>query len=88
MMSLEYSVVYHYVICSCITRKFPVILFLHFQVKSMAQYLESADKFFYPRKDRFHERYLDDVSALVHSVTLEVIRKQERVKLAAFFHSL
>ena len=54
----------------------------------MAQYLESADKFFYPRKDRFHERYLDDVSALVHSVTLEVVRKQERVKLETFFHSL
>ena len=47
----------------------------------MAQYLESADKFFYPRKDRFHERYLDDVSALVNSVTSEVIRKQEKVCL-------
>ena len=45
----------------------------------MAQYLETADKFFYPRKERFHERYLDDVSALVNSVTLEIIRKQEKV---------
>ena len=50
----------------------------------MAQYLENADKFFYPRKERFHERYLDDVSALVNSVTLEVIRKQERVRFVFF----
>ena len=45
----------------------------------MSQYLENADKFFYLRKERFHERYLDDVSALVNSVTVEVIRKQDRV---------
>jgi len=52
--------------------------FFELMVKSMAQYLETADKFFYPRKERFHERYLDDVSALVNSVTLEIIRKQEK----------
>eukprot|EP00794_Sanderia_malayensis_P007879 gene7879-8730_t len=47
------------------------------QVKSMAQYLENADKFFFPRKERFHERYFDDVSALVNTVTAEIIKKQD-----------
>ena len=51
----------------------------------MSQYLENADKFFYPRKERFHERYLDDVSALVNAVTVEVVRKQERVMLLVNF---
>ena len=66
-------------VCSFCHVDFSEKWFLCFQVKSMAQYLETADKFFYPRKERFHERYLDDVSALVNSVTLEIIRKQEKV---------
>ena len=45
----------------------------------MAQYLDAADKFFYPRKERFPERYLDDISALVNAVTTEIVNKQERV---------
>ena len=55
----------------------------------MAQYLENADKFFYPRKERFHERYLDDVSALVNTVTQEIIKKQDMVVIEiAYLSSL
>ncbi len=50
----------------------------------MAQYLESADKFFYPRKERFHERYFGDIAALVKTVTTEIIQKQDIVSLEAY----
>ncbi|XP_057299405.1 dedicator of cytokinesis protein 7-like isoform X1 [Hydractinia symbiolongicarpus] len=46
--------------------------------KSMAQYLDIADKLFWSRKERFHERFLDDVIALVNTVTAEIIKKQDK----------
>ena len=52
---------------------------MNFQAKSMAQYLDIADKLFWSRKERFHERFLDDVLALVHTVTSEIVSKHDRV---------
>ena len=40
----------------------------------MAQYLDLADRLFWSRKERFHERFLDDIAALVTSITTEIIR--------------
>uniref|UniRef100_A0A7M5X2J4 Dedicator of cytokinesis protein 7 n=2 Tax=Clytia hemisphaerica TaxID=252671 RepID=A0A7M5X2J4_9CNID len=45
--------------------------------KSMAQYLDLADKLFFYRKERFQERFLDDLIALVNTVVTEIIHKSE-----------
>lgn len=48
----------------------------------MAQYLDLADKLFFNRKERFQDRFLDDIVALVTTVTAEIIHKQtEKVSL-------
>lgn len=58
------------------------ISYAHFQAKSMAQYLDLADKLFFYRKERFQERFLDDLIALVNTVVTEIILKSEnKVKL-------
>lgn len=46
--------------------------------KSMAQYLDLADKLFWNRKERFHVRFLDDIVALVTTIVTEIINKQEK----------
>lgn len=47
----------------------------------MAQYLDLADKLFWNRKERFHERFLDDLIALVNTVINEIILKNEKVRV-------
>ncbi|XP_065674534.1 dedicator of cytokinesis protein 7 isoform X2 [Hydra vulgaris] len=46
--------------------------------KSMAQYLDLADRLFWSRKERFHERFLDDVVGLVTMITSEIINTQDQ----------
>lgn len=52
-----------------------------FQVKSMAQYLDMADKLFFARKERFPDRFSDDINDLVKAVTQEIVSKQDAVSL-------
>ena len=47
----------------------------------MAQYLDLADKLYFNRKERFHDRFLDDVVALVTTVTAEIINKHSEVRI-------
>ena len=47
------------------------------QFKSMAQYLENTDKFFWIRKTRFPDQFLGDIRAMVNSTVAEIIAKLE-----------
>lgn len=47
----------------------------------MAQYLDSIDKFYYPRNNRFPEQFMDDVKALVAMATSEIIEQFSQVLL-------
>ena len=47
----------------------------------MAQYLDMADKLFFARKERFPDRFSDDVDNLVKAVTQEIVSKQDSVSL-------
>ncbi|XP_028405418.1 dedicator of cytokinesis protein 7-like [Dendronephthya gigantea] len=49
--------------------------FFELMVKSMAQYLDNIDKFYYPRSSRFPEQFMDDVRALVGMATSEIIEQ-------------
>ena len=51
------------------------------QVKSMAQYLDSIDKFYFPRSTRFPNQFKDDVRALISMATAEIIEKFNQVLL-------
>ena len=46
----------------------------------MAQYLDMADKLFFARKERFPERFSDDITDLIKAVTQEIITKQDSVR--------
>ena len=50
----------------------------------MAQYLDSIDKFFYPRSTRFPEQFMDDVKALVGMATSEIIEQFSQVYVYVF----
>ena len=52
----------------------------------MAQYLDLADKLFWNRKERFNERFLDDLIALVTTVIAEIINKHEKVIILTCFY--
>lgn len=54
------------------------------KVKSMAQYLDSIDKFFYPRNARFPQQFMDDVKALVGMATSEIIEQFSQVYMYVF----
>ena len=41
----------------------------------MAQYLENTDKFFWIRKTRLPDQFLDDIRAMVNSTVAEIIAK-------------
>ena len=47
----------------------------------MAQYLDMADKLFFARKERFPDRFSDDINDLVKAVTQEIVSKQDAVSL-------
>lgn len=47
-------------------------------VKSMVEYLGSSQKLDSPRKQRFPERFLEDVGRLVSLVTSEILLRQRR----------
>jgi hypothetical protein len=47
----------------------------------MAQYLDSIDKFYFPRSTRFQEQFMDDVKALVSLATSEIIEQFSQVLL-------
>ncbi|XP_078656498.1 dedicator of cytokinesis protein 7-like isoform X9 [Branchiostoma floridae x Branchiostoma belcheri] len=52
--------------------------FFELMVKSMAQYLAASDKLETPRKMRFPERFLDDVSALIGMMTGDIIARYSK----------
>ena len=56
--------------CSCLLN-----FLVSSQFKSMAQYLENTDKFFWIRKTRFPDQFLDDIRAMVNSTVAEIIAK-------------
>ena len=47
-------------------------------VKSMVEHLGSTQKLESPRKQRFPERFLEDISRLVSLVTTEILHQQRR----------
>lgn len=47
-------------------------------VKSMVEYLGSSQKLDSPRKQRFSERFLEDIGRLVSLVTGEILSRQRR----------
>lgn len=47
-------------------------------VKSMVEHLGSTQKLDSPRKQRFPERFLEDVSRLVAMVTDEILNRQRK----------
>ena len=47
-------------------------------LKSMVEYLGSNGKLDSPRKQRFPERFLEDVTRLVTLVTSEILLRQRR----------
>lgn len=47
-------------------------------VKSMVEYLGSNQKLESPRKQRFPERFLEDIARLVSLVTSEILLRQRR----------
>lgn len=47
-------------------------------VKSMIEHLASTQKLDSPRKQRFPERFLEDLSRLVNVITIEVLFRQRR----------
>ncbi|CAB4004072.1 Hypothetical predicted protein, partial [Paramuricea clavata] len=49
--------------------------FFELMVKSMAQYLDSIDKFYFSRSRRFPDQFMDDVRALVAMATSEIIEE-------------
>ncbi|XP_078656495.1 dedicator of cytokinesis protein 7-like isoform X6 [Branchiostoma floridae x Branchiostoma belcheri] len=54
--------------------------FFELMVKSMAQYLAASDKLETPRKMRFPERFLDDVSALIGMMTGDIIARYSKAE--------
>ncbi|XP_035698985.1 dedicator of cytokinesis protein 7-like isoform X3 [Branchiostoma floridae] len=54
--------------------------FFELMVKSMAQYLAATDKLDTPRKMRFPERFLDDVSALIGMMTGDIIARYSKAE--------
>lgn len=47
-------------------------------VKSMVEYLGSSQKLESPRKQRFPDRFLEDIGRLVSLVTGEILLRQRR----------
>ncbi|XP_046442972.1 dedicator of cytokinesis protein 7-like isoform X3 [Daphnia pulex] len=52
--------------------------FFELMVKSMVEYLGSSQKLDSPRKQRFPERFLEDIGRLVSLVTVEILSRQRR----------
>lgn len=52
--------------------------FFELMVKSMVEHLGTTHKLDAPRKQRFPERYLEDVARLVNLVTTEILVRQRR----------
>ena len=50
-------------------------LLIKFQTKSMAQYLDIADKLFYSRKERFYGTFLEDLKKIGSTVSAEILHK-------------
>uniref|UniRef100_UPI00358FDEC1 dedicator of cytokinesis protein 7-like isoform X3 n=1 Tax=Myxine glutinosa TaxID=7769 RepID=UPI00358FDEC1 len=52
--------------------------FFEIMVKSMALHLNSTDRLEAPRKTRFPEQFLDDISSLVHTITGEIVNRFQK----------
>ena len=52
----------------------------------MAQYLDSIDKFYFPRSTRFQDQFMDDVRALVGMATMEIIEQFSQVQYILVLH--
>lgn len=52
--------------------------FLELMVKSMIEHLGSGQKLDLPRKQRFPERFLEDIVRLVGLITTEILVRQHR----------
>uniref|UniRef100_A0A8C4QLC5 Dedicator of cytokinesis 7 n=1 Tax=Eptatretus burgeri TaxID=7764 RepID=A0A8C4QLC5_EPTBU len=52
--------------------------FFEIMVKSMALHLNSTDRLDAPRKTRFPEQFLDDISSLVQTITGEIVNRFQK----------
>lgn len=52
--------------------------FLELMVKSMIEHLGSSQRLDLPRKQRFPERFLEDIARLVGLITTEILVRQHR----------
>lgn len=62
----------------CVTVVLILRFFFELMVKSMVEYLASSGKLDSPRKQRFPERYLEDITRLIGMVTNEILLRQRR----------
>jgi len=59
-----------------------IVLMYSLQVKSMSQHVSQLDKKAVPRKNRFSDRFKDDITTIVNVVTAEIgniLVKQQKV---------
>lgn len=57
------------------------------QVKSMVHHLYFADKLDAPRKNRFPERFMDDIAALVSTIASDIVSRFQKVMEAIQLYS-
>uniref|UniRef100_A0A6I8NM97 Dedicator of cytokinesis 7 n=1 Tax=Ornithorhynchus anatinus TaxID=9258 RepID=A0A6I8NM97_ORNAN len=55
--------------------------FFELMVKSMVHHLYFADKLDAPRKNRFPERFMDDITALVSTIASDIVSRFQKVKI-------
>lgn len=55
------------------------LLLCHFQVKSIIHHLYFTDRLESPRKNRFPERFMDDITALVSTIAGDIVSRFQKV---------
>uniref|UniRef100_G3SQF0 Dedicator of cytokinesis 7 n=1 Tax=Loxodonta africana TaxID=9785 RepID=G3SQF0_LOXAF len=59
--------------------------FFELMVKSMVHHLYFNDKLDAPRKNRFPERFMDDIAALVSTIASDIVSRFQKVMINYFF---
>lgn len=55
------------------------LLLWHLQVKSIIHHLYFTDRLESPRKNRFPERFMDDITALVSTIAGDIVSRFQKV---------
>lgn len=58
-----------------------------FQVKSIIHHLYFTDRLESPRKNRFPERFMDDITALVSTIAGDIVSRFQKVRIVFVFVS-